>query len=68
MEKEGVAPDIEVAVHPDQLARGEDPQLDRSVAVLLEDVVAWRKTHPPIAGIPQTGSGGPNTGGGPPKD
>ena len=34
MEKEGVAPDVLVAEHPDQLARGEDPQLDRAVEVL----------------------------------
>jgi tricorn protease len=65
MEKEGVAPDIEVAIGPDQLARGEDPQLDRAVAALLDDVVAWKKTHPPTAGIPQPVSRGPNTGGGP---
>jgi tricorn protease len=63
MEKEGVVPDIEVAAHPDQLARGEDPQLDRAVAALLEDVIAWRKTHP-LAAFPQPGSS-PNPGVGP---
>jgi tricorn protease len=58
MEKEGVAPDIEVPTHPDQLARGEDPQLDRAVQVLLEDVVAWRKTRGGLVVIPQPGGGG----------
>src|SRR5260370_14496467 len=62
MEKEGVAPDIEAPVHPDHPARGGDPQLDRAVAALLEDVVAWRKPRPPIAVIPQPGSGPPNVG------
>jgi tricorn protease len=57
MEKEGVAPDIEVPTHPDQLARGEDPQLERAVAVLLQDVAAWRKSRGGIAILPQPGSG-----------
>lgn len=57
MEKEGVAPDIEVASHPDQLARGEDAQLDRAVAELRQDVAAWKKTHPPIAINPPSGTG-----------
>jgi tricorn protease len=43
MEKEGVAPDVLVESHPDDLARGNDVQLDKAVAVLQEDVVAWKK-------------------------
>jgi tricorn protease len=58
MEKEGVVPDVEVPVHPDQLARGEDPQLERAVAVLTDDVTAWRKTRGPVAGSPLPGQPG----------
>jgi tricorn protease len=43
MEKEGVAPDFVVDVHPDQLVRGVDAQLEKAVEVLNQDVVAWRK-------------------------
>lgn len=42
MEKEGVAPDVLVENHPDQLARGLDAQLDRAVEVLKCDVAAWK--------------------------
>jgi tricorn protease len=49
MEKEGVKPDIEVAQHPDQLARGIDPQLDKAVDVLQQTVAEWKKTHPDLA-------------------
>jgi tricorn protease len=66
MEKEGVVPDVEVQAHPDQLARGEDPQLDRAVTVLLEDVAVWRKTRPPVAITGQPGSPGPSPGVSPP--
>jgi tricorn protease len=58
MEKEGVAPDILVETHPDQLAKGIDPQLDRAVQVLQEDVVTWKKKgggitlHPGPGGLP----------------
>ena len=45
MEKEGVAPDILVVPHPDQLAKGIDVQLDKAVEVLQKDVVAWKKSH-----------------------
>jgi tricorn protease len=58
MEKEGVAPDFEVAAHPDQLARGDDQQLARAVAVLIEDVAVWKKTRP-LAVVPAPGSPGP---------
>ncbi len=67
MEKEGVMPDVLVEPHPDQLARGQDVQLDRAVEVLALDVAAWRKTRPPSAapaiGGTQTG---PAPKGGPP--
>jgi tricorn protease len=50
MDKEGVLPDIAVEAHPDQLARGQDAQLERAVEVLTQDMLAWKKTRPPIAG------------------
>jgi tricorn protease len=43
MEREGVTPDFVVEVHPDQVVRGEDPQLAKAVEVLQQDVVAWKK-------------------------
>jgi tricorn protease len=48
MEKEGVTPDVAVDVLPDQLARGEDPQLARAVEVLNDDVVSWRRARAPV--------------------
>jgi tricorn protease len=50
MEKEGVMPDIAIDAHPDDLARGNDVQLDRAVSVLTQDVLAWKKSRPPMAG------------------
>jgi tricorn protease len=67
MEKEGVAPDVSVDVHPDQLARGVDVQLDRAVDVLLQDVAVWKKAHPGVAGLPGQGPGGPAVGPGAPE-
>jgi tricorn protease len=45
MEKEGVKPDIMVEQHPDQMARGIDPQLDKAIQVLQTDVAAWKKNQ-----------------------
>jgi tricorn protease len=53
MEKEGVVPDVIVEVHPDNLAKGEDAQLDRAVEVLAHDVELWRKSRQPVAGQPR---------------
>jgi tricorn protease len=46
MDKEGVVPDVLVEPHPDQLAKGLDPQLDRAIEVLLADVAEWKKKNP----------------------
>jgi tricorn protease len=46
LEKVGVNPDVLVEVHPDQLARGQDAQLEKAVEVLQQDVINWQKTHP----------------------
>jgi tricorn protease len=43
MEREGVTPDFIVEADPDQLAKGIDPQLEKAVAVLQQEVVAWKK-------------------------
>ncbi len=43
MDKEGVAPDVAVENHPEQLAKGIDAQLDKAVEVLRQDVVEWKK-------------------------
>jgi tricorn protease len=53
MEKEGVMPDVVVEPTPDQLAKGLDPQLEKAVEVVQQDVTAWKKTHPNLAGIPE---------------
>jgi len=45
MEKEGVRPDVLVDTHPDELAKGQDPQLAKAVEVLLADVAAWKKAN-----------------------
>jgi tricorn protease len=49
MDKEGVVPDVIVEPHPDQLARGIDPQLDAAIGVVLKDVEAWKKNRPAVA-------------------
>jgi tricorn protease len=53
MEKEGVAPDVLVEPHPDQLARGLDAQLDRAVEVLQKDVAGWKKGRDGVASFPR---------------
>jgi tricorn protease len=51
MEKEGVKPDVAVEPSPEELAKGLDPQLDKAVEVVKQDVVAWKKAR----GIPVAG-------------
>jgi tricorn protease len=72
MDKEGVRPDVYVETHPDQLARGQDAQLERAVSVLQEDVVAWKKKRTPsvvVRPVPvvPVKSGGPVTVPPPPR-
>jgi tricorn protease len=53
MDKEGVLPDVSLENQPDQLARGQDAQLDRAVSVLLGDVAEWKKKNDSkLAGTP----------------
>jgi tricorn protease len=49
MEREGVKPDVYVEIHPDQLARGEDPQIEKAIQVLKHDVAVWQKSRTPAA-------------------
>ena len=39
--------DVVVDLLPGDLARGLDPQLDKAVEVLQQDVAAWKKSNPP---------------------
>jgi len=52
MEREGVAPDVEVDALPDQLAKGIDAQLDKAVDVLKTDVIVWKQSHSTLAAGP----------------
>jgi tricorn protease len=62
MEKEGVQPDVLVEPHPDQLAQGQDVQLEKAVEVLQADVIAWKKkNHPAVAVKPEEGKVGAPT-------
>jgi tricorn protease len=54
MEKEGVVPDVLVEVHPDEMCRGIDRQLETAVRVLLDDVAAWKKSRPGVALRPES--------------
>ncbi len=47
MDKEGVLPDVSVENNPEQLARGQDTQLDRAVEVLLADMAERKKKSDP---------------------
>lgn len=48
-ENKGIAPDVEVDARPDLLAKGEDPQLERGVALLLEEL----ERNPPRVAEPR---------------
>ena len=49
MEKEGVVPDVIVQPNPDQLAKGQDSQLEKAVDVLQITLAQWKKDHSPMA-------------------
>jgi tricorn protease len=65
MEREGVPPDVAVDAPPEELARGNDPQLKKAVDVLSVDVAEWKKVHAKVAvapGAPAVTPTGPATG------
>ncbi len=45
MEKQGVIPDVAVETDPTDYAKGIDTQLARAVAVVSDDVVAWKRAR-----------------------
>ena len=49
MEKEGVKPDVVVEPHPDQVAKGNDLQIDKAVDVLMIDVAEWKNNKAGVA-------------------
>lgn len=50
-ENTGVDPDIEVDARPDLIAKGQDPQLERGVAHLLEQLKSYQPRNP-LRGVP----------------
>jgi tricorn protease len=44
VENEGVAPDIEVEMTPAEVIAGRDPQLERAIAIVMEEL----KKNPPV--------------------
>lgn len=55
LENGGVKPDVMVLIHPDEAAKGLDPQLDKAVEVLQKEVVDWKKANPNLAVRPADG-------------
>ena len=55
MEKQGVKPDVAVAISPADWAKGHDAQLAKAVDVVAGDVAIWKKsrTPEPVAVIPK---------------
>lgn len=47
LENHGVAPDVEVAMEPDDWAKGRDPQLERAVTIALEHLAKHPAATPP---------------------
>ena len=61
-------PDFVVDVHPDQLARGQDPQLEKAVDVILQDVAAHKKSKGPVVSSAATSNTGLGQGVNPTPD
>ena len=47
VENRGVQPDIVVENRPEQVVKGEDPQLEKAIEVVMKDIQAHPKTLPP---------------------
>jgi tricorn protease len=54
MERAGVAPDVAVDAPPEELAKGNDPQLKKAVEVLGVEVAEWKKAHAGLATAPRS--------------
>jgi tricorn protease len=52
VENQGVSPDIDVELEPDQVNKGDDTQLDRAIGEALQKLQTYqpieRKTAPPM--------------------
>jgi len=59
MEKEGVIPDVLVEASPEDMAKGVDMQLSKSVEVLQQDVIVWKKARGGVVASPGSGGGAP---------
>jgi tricorn protease len=59
MEREGVSPDVAVDASPEELAKGNDPQLKKAVEVLGVEVAEWKKAKTGIATAPIPPAGTP---------
>src|SRR5205085_3087973 len=58
VENRGVAPDIEVEFDPKLVREGKDPQLEKAVAVVLEELKKYPVKHPPRPPFPNYYKGG----------
>lgn len=58
-------PDVTVEESPDQLMRGVDPQLEKAVETVQQDVLAWKKARGIIAQTPAPGQPAPTATVGP---
>ena len=67
MENRGVAPDIEVEFDPQAVRAGHDPQLEKAVAVVLEELRKHPLPRPPKPAYPNyhatKKNGRPSSGG-----
>jgi tricorn protease len=50
VENHGVAPDVEVEHDPYEVRQGRDPQLEKAVAIVLEEL---KRNPPPVAKVPK---------------
>ena len=48
MEHHGAKPDFEVDLTPADVDAGRDPQLDKAIEVLGEEIKKWRDSHPKL--------------------
>ncbi len=52
IENEGVAPDIEVEQWPKEVMQGRDPQLEKAIEVILEELKNTPSVYPPLPDYP----------------
>ncbi len=52
IENEGVAPDVEIEQWPEQVINGEDPQLDKSIEIILKQLEEYQPNEIKIPDYP----------------